>query len=229
MPTIVFLPGYASDMAGAKADAIGTWAARRSQAYVRFDYSGCGRSEGEFAHGTLGKWTADADAAIDAVAPGPIVLVGSSMGGWIALLLALARPAQVLALVGVAPAPDFTRALVDTLTSDERAHLARAGGFERPSPYSDTPTLYTRSFIDEASHHLLLDRPIAYHGPVRLIHGQRDPDVPWQLSLELAQRLASGDVQVALVKDGDHRLSRPCDLALLTATLEALLSRCTAD
>jgi len=229
-PTIVFLPGYASDMEGTKADAVAAWAARRAQAFVRLDYSGCGRSEGAFCDGTLSRWTADAAAAIDACTRGPIVLVGSSMGGWIALLLALARPGQVTALVGVAPAPDFTRwGLVDTLTSDERAHLARAGGFERASAYSDTPTLYTRAFIDDGSHHLLMHRAIDYRGPVRLLHGQHDPDVPWQLSLDLSARLVSADVQVALVKDGDHRLSRPTDLALLTATLEALLSRCSAD
>ncbi len=217
-------------MSGCKADAIGAWAARRAQAYVRLDYSGCGRSEGDFADGTLSAWTADAAAAIDSVTQGPIVLVGSSMGGWIALLLALARPRQVIALVGVAAAPDFTRwGLDDTLTPDERASLAREGEFERDSSYGEAPTVYTRAFIDDGSHHLLMHRAIAYNGAVRLLHGQHDPDVPWQLSLDLAAQLSSADVQVALIKDGDHRLSRPSDLALLTATLEAVLSRCSAD
>ena len=227
-PAIIFLAGYASDMTGAKAEAIAAWAARRGQASLRFDYSGCGLSDGELDAGTISVWTQDALAAIDAAVPGAAMLVGSSMGGWIALLVALARPTQVKAIIGIAPAPDFTQwGIIDTLTPDERAQLAQPGHFERASDYG--PTRFTRALVEDGAQHLLMNTPIDYGGPVRLLHGQRDPDVPWQRSLALAERIASDDVQVTLVKDGDHRLSRPCDLALLTATLEALLSRCSAD
>ena len=227
-PAIVFLPGYASDMSGAKAEAIAAWAGRRGQASLRFDYTGCGRSGGELSAGTISVWTQDALAAIEAAIPGAAMLVGSSMGGWIALLVALARPNQIKGVVGIAPAPDFTQwGLVDTMTRDEHAQIALSGHVERASEYG--PTRFTRTLIEDGAKHLLMDSAIEYYGPVRILHGQRDPDVPWQRSLALAERIASDDVQVSLVKDGDHRLSRPCDLALLTATLEALLSRCSAD
>ena len=218
-PTIVFLPGYASDMRGTKAEALAAWAASRGRACLRFDYRGCGESAGDFAQATIGGWLADAAAAIDAAAPGPVVLVGSSMGGWLGLLLAVARPEQVAAVVGVAAAPDFTHwGVAETLTTAQRGELARTGGFARAG------LTYTRALIDEASRHFLLDRPIAYAGPVRLLHGMADADVPWRIALAIAERLASADVQVTLVKDGEHRLSRPTDLDLLTATLEELLA-----
>lgn len=227
-PAIVFLSGYASDMSGAKAEAIAAWAGRRGQASLRFDYTGCGHSDGELSAGTISVWAQDALAAIDAAVRGAAMLVGSSMGGWIALLVALARPEQIKGVVGIAPAPDFTQwGIVETLTSDERAQLSHSGQFVRQSEYG--PTRFTRALIEDGSRHLLMDRQIGFAGPVRILHGQRDAEVPWQRSLALAQHIASDDVQVSLVKDGDHRLSRPRDLALLTATLEALLSRCSAD
>lgn len=224
-PAVVFLPGYASDMEGAKAEALAAWAAARRRAYLRFDYTGCGRSEGDFATATIGAWLADAAAMIDAAAPGPVVLIGSSMGGWLALLLAVARPAQVTGVLGIAAAPDFTRwGVVETLTVEERSALARTGRFERARDGGD-PARYTRAMIDEAGRHLILDRPIAYTGPVRLLHGQMDAGVPPRIALDIAARLASADVQVTLVKDGEHRLSRPADLALMIATLEGLPAR----
>lgn len=219
-PIVVFLPGYMSDMAGTKAVALDAWAARRGRAFVRFDYSGCGASGGRFEDGTIARWTADALAVIDAVAPGPVVLAGSSMGAWIALRVALARPAQVAAVVTIAGAPDFTHWGL-ALTDADRAALARDGFVERPSLYG-APYRYHAGLIADGAACRVLGGPIAIDCPVRLIHGQADPDVPWRLSLDVAAALRSSAVQVILVKDGDHRLSRDADLALLTATLDRL-------
>ena len=219
-PTVVFLPGYMSDMTGSKAEALDAWAAATGQAYLRLDYSGCGASGGRFDDGSIGRWTADALAVIAAVTKAPPILVGSSMGGWIALRVALARP--VAALVGIAAAPDFTEWGL-ALTDADRASLATRGFVERPSDYGDTPYRYTVALIRDAPTQLVMHDAIALDCPVRLLHGQADPDVPWRLSLDLAGQLRSADVQVTLVKDGDHRLSRPQDLALLVATLDALL------
>lgn len=219
-PTVMFLPGYMSDMAGTKAQALDAWAAARGRACLRFDYSGCGASGGEFDVGTITRWTADA-AAIAARASGRLVLVGSSMGGWVALRLALAMPGRVAALIGIAPAPDFTEWGL-ALDDADHAALARKGRIERPSDYSAEPYVYTRAFIEDGAAAAVLGAPIALDAPVRLLHGQQDAAVPWQLSLTLAERLRSADVQVTLVKDGDHRLSRDSDLALLTALLDRL-------
>jgi pimeloyl-ACP methyl ester carboxylesterase len=159
-----------------------------------------------------------------AVGEGPLLLVGSSMGGWIALLLARAMPGRVAALVGIAAAPDFVDwGLWAGLDEAARERLMREGRIERPSDYGPDPYVYTRALVEDGRVNRVLDGRIAYAGPVRLLHGQRDPDVPWQLGIDIADRLDSSDVQVLLVKDGDHRLSRAQDLALLTATLDALL------
>jgi pimeloyl-ACP methyl ester carboxylesterase len=221
-PTVVFLPGFRSDMNGDKATALASFCARRGQAMLRFDYSGHGASGGQFVDGTIGRWTDDALALIDRLTAGPLVLVGSSMGGWIALLTALARPDRIAALVGIAAAPDFTEALMwEAMTFDERATLMRDGVLRVPSQYGE-PYPITRALIEDGRTRLLLDGPIALDRPVRLLHGQRDPDVPWEMALRIAERIIGDDVQVALVKDGDHRLSRPQDLALLCRTLAAL-------
>jgi pimeloyl-ACP methyl ester carboxylesterase len=216
-PAIVFLPGYASDMTGSKAVALDAWAERTGRAFVRFDYGGCGESGGAFEDQSLDAWLGDALAAIDAIA-GPVVLVGSSMGGWIMLLAALARMDKVAAIVGIAAAPDFTEWGFDA--AQKRA-LIDGGRIEEPSPYG-APLVTTRRFWESGQRQLLLGGAVAIDVPVRLIHGQRDPDVPWQQSLLLAERLRSDDVQVVLVKDGDHRLSRPQDIDLLLATIESL-------
>ena len=166
----------------------------------------------------------DAIAIIDQVAGGSLVLVGSSMGGWIMLLAALARPNRIAGLVGLAPAPDFTEALIwNRLSDEERDRLLGAGRLETPSAYADEPTIITRALIEEGRRHLLLSAPIGIRRPVRLLHGMADPDVPHRLSLELAERLVGNDVRVTLIKNGDHRLSRPDDLALLGDTLEDLI------
>jgi pimeloyl-ACP methyl ester carboxylesterase len=220
----MFLPGFRSDMAGTKATFLDDFCAARDLAYVRFDYSGHGESSGRFEDGTIGCWAEDAIAIIDAAADGPLILVGSSMGGWIMLLAALARPDRIAGLVGVAPAPDFTEALIwHHLRDEERDRLARDGRLQMPSDYSEEPTIITRTLIEEGRRHLLLSAPIGIRRPVRLLHGMADPDVPHRLSLELAERIVSDDVRVVLIKDGDHRLSRAEDLALLGATIEELL------
>ncbi len=216
-PTVIFLPGYASDMTGSKAVALDDWAARTGRAFVRFDYRGCGESPGAFEDFTLEDWRDDALAVIDSVA-GPVVLVGSSMGGWIMLLAALARPGRVAALVGIAAAPDFTEWGFDAA---QRAMLVTDGRIAEPSVYGP-PMITTRGFWEAGQRNLLLGNDIALDMPVRLLHGQCDHDVPWRQSLVLAERLRSADVQVTLVKDGDHRLSRPQDIDLLIATIESL-------
>jgi pimeloyl-ACP methyl ester carboxylesterase len=221
-PTLVFLPGFASDMAGAKAEALAAGCAAASRAMLRFDYSGHGASGGRFADGSIGIWRDDTLAAIERLTAGPLVLVGSSMGGWIALLVALARPARIAGLVGIAAAPDFTEALMwEAMAPPERARLEREGCLDVPSAYGP-PLRITRALIEEGRRHLVMGAPITLACPVRLLHGQRDPEVPWETALRLAERLASTDVQVTLVKDGDHRLSRPADLALLCRVALAL-------
>ena len=213
-PTVVFLPGFRSTMDGEKAAALAAWCARAGQAMLRLDYSGHGRSEGRFADGTIGRWTGDAACLLDRT-EGPVVLVGSSMGGWIALLLALRRPERVAALVGVAAAPDFTERLMwDAMLPHEQAALRRLGTIEVPTPYG-APFPLTWRLIEEARAHLLLDGPVALACPVRLLHGQADAEVPWETAPRLAARLASADVRTILVKDATHRFSRPQDLALL--------------
>ncbi|HYC03020.1 MAG TPA: alpha/beta hydrolase [Azospirillaceae bacterium] len=223
-PGIVFLGGFKSDMTGTKAVALEEFARRSGHAFVRFDYQGHGASSGSFRDGTIGTWSADAIHVLDEVTEGPQILVGSSMGGWMALLAALARPDRVAGLVGIAPAPDFTERLIwDRLDAETRATMLRDGVWIEPSAYDPAGYPITLKLIEEGRNHLLLGRPIPLSCPVRLLHGQRDPDVPWQVSLDLARDLASDDVQVTLVKDGDHRLSRPQDIELLTRTVARLV------
>lgn len=223
-PTVVFLPGFRSDMNGSKALDLAEFCADRGQAMLRLDYSGHGESGGRFEDGTIGRWTADALAVIDQTV-GDIVLVGSSMGGWIALLAALARPGRVVGLVGIAAAPDFTERLMwQAMAPAERAALQRDGVLPVPSQYGDAYPI-TLQLIEEGREHLLLDAPIGLNCPVRLLHGQQDPDVPWELALRTAAAIIGDDVQVTLVKDGDHRLSRPEDLMLLRRILAPLLGQ----
>ena len=222
-PTVVFLPGFRSDMTGDKATALAEFCAARGQALLRFDYSGHGASGGAFTDGTIGLWASDALTAIDRLTAGKLILIGSSMGGWIALLTALRRPERITAVIGIAAAPDFTDKLMwDAMTFEERARLNRDGILRVPSQYGE-PTPVTRALIEDGRRHLLLDNPILLDCPIRLLHGQADPDVPWEMALRIAERATSNDVQILLIKDGDHRLSRPEDLALLQRTLAALL------
>ncbi|CAN5473095.1 alpha/beta hydrolase [soil metagenome] len=218
-PTLVFLPGYMSDMEGGKALALDAWAAAQGRAMLRFDYSGCGLSEGAFEDGTLAIWRDDALLLIDRLTSGPLVLIGSSMGGWLALLIALARPNRIAALVGIAAAPDFTDW---GFTEAQKAEIAANGKLVEPTPYGDQPYVTTHAFWESGQANLLLDVPIAIDCPVRLLQGQGDPDVPWQTALRLADTLRSSDVQTLLIKDGDHRLSRDTDIARLIAMVASL-------
>jgi pimeloyl-ACP methyl ester carboxylesterase len=223
-PTVVFLPGFRSDMTGDKATALAAFCAARGQAMLRFDYSGHGASGGQFVDGTIGVWAQDALTVLDQVTEGKVILVGSSMGGWIALLTALRRPERISAIVGVAAAPDFTEKLMwDAMTFEERARIMRDGILHIPSQYGE-PTPVTRALIEDGRTHLLLGNPILLDCRVRLLHGQADPDVPWELAVRTAERLTSRDVEIILIKDGDHRLSRPRDLAVLRRTVAVLLA-----
>ncbi|SJZ81846.1 hypothetical protein SAMN02745126_02412 [Enhydrobacter aerosaccus] len=222
-PTVVFLGGFRSDMTGTKAMALEAWARKAGQAYLRFDYLGHGQSSGRFEDGTIGRWLEDSLAAIDQLTTGKLVLVGSSMGGWLSLLAAQARRERMAGLVLIAAAPDFTeRMLLKGLSPEERARLERDGRLERPSQYSPEPSVFTWKLIEEGRRHLLLDKPLALPCPVRLLHGQSDPDVPWEYSLQIAQHLEAPEVITTFIKGGDHRLSTPADLARLVATVEEL-------
>ena len=217
-PALVFLPGYMSDMAGGKATALFAEAEARGRACLLLDYSGCGLSDGDFADGTLSRWRDEVLALIDNYLAGPVLLAGSSMGGWLMLLvaekLAASGEGRLAGLVGIAPAPDFTRW---GYTAEERDALAAGVIHYAPNPYGPEPTPTHPGFFADAEGHLRLAGAIALDCPVRLVHGQRDADVPWETSLRLAAALRSDDVQVCLVKDGDHRLSRTGDIALITA------------
>jgi pimeloyl-ACP methyl ester carboxylesterase len=222
-PTVVFLPGFKSDMAGSKATHLRDLCAARGQAMLRLDYSGHGESGGAFEAGSIGTWAADALAVIDALAPGPLLLVGSSMGGWIGLLLGRAMGDRLVGLVGIAAAPDFTESLIWAgLTTAQRTAVTGQGHIDIPSDYG-APYRITRHLIEDGRRHLLLDAPIPIACPVHLLQGQRDDDVPWHTALIIAEKLVSTAVQVTLLKDGDHRLSRPSDLALLGRTVASLL------
>ncbi|MFN4090372.1 MAG: alpha/beta hydrolase [Alphaproteobacteria bacterium] len=222
MPGVVFLGGFKSDMQGGKALRLEAFCRERGRQFTRFDYRGHGESSGRFEDGTIGLWLSDALAVLDEVATGPQILVGSSMGGWIALLAARSRRERVVGLVGVAPAPDFVVRMERDLTPEQRDMLAREGRFDRPSSYSDDPYPITRTLIEEGRRHLLLDGPIDLTIPVRILHGLRDDAVPWQLSLTLCEKLASTDVRIVFVKDGDHRLSDDDELDLLCASVDEL-------
>lgn len=225
-PVVVFCSGFGSDMRGTKAQRLWEFCASRGQAMLRFDYAGHGDSQGRFEEGCITDWTADAahilkTAAVDR----DLLLVGSSMGGWIALLLARALKSRLHALLLIAPAPDFTELLIrPALSPAQQAELDANGVFHQPSAYGP-PTPITAKLLEDGRDNLLLTGPIPITCPVILLHGMRDADVPWQQSLTLAERLTSEAVRLTFLKDGDHRLSRESDLILLTRSLEALLSQ----
>ena len=226
-PGLLWLGGYKSDMKGTKAQALADWAARQGRSCVRFDYSGHGESGGAFADGTIGRWLAEALAVFEACCRGPQVVIGSSMGGWLALLLVRALrgrkgpAANLVGLVLVAPAVDFTEELMwKRFTPEIKRELAEKGVWARPSQYSPEPYLVTRQLIEEGRNHLLLGAMIETGCPVRILQGVRDPDVPWQHAKALVARFACDDVVLTLIKDGDHRLSRPEDIERLIRAVE---------
>jgi len=229
-PGLLWFGGFNSDMRGTKAQALAAWARQHGRACVRFDYSGHGESGGDFIDGTIGRWLEDALAVFDAFCRGPQVLIGSSMGAWIALLVIreLRRrgrtdtpdAASAAGLVLIAPAVDFTEVLMwRRLPADARRAITEQGVWSRPSQYSDQPYRITRSLIEEGRDHLLLNGMIETGCPVRILQGVEDPDVPWDHAVELVSRLAQDDVVLTLVKDGDHRLSRPEDIERLIAAV----------
>ncbi|OJW68187.1 MAG: alpha/beta hydrolase [Sphingomonadales bacterium 63-6] len=223
-PVLVFLPGYMSDMAGSKATALFDWALAEGRACLLLDYSGCGESEGNFADGTLTRWRDEVISLVNSETEGPVILVGSSMGGWLMLLCALEMGElemgeRLAGLVGIAAAPDFTQWGYDP---DQKALFAAGQTVLEDNPYGPEPTPTHALFWRDGQARLLLEASIPLDCPVRLLHGQADADVPWSISLQLAECLRSDDVQVVLVKDGDHRLSRAADIALMLQTVDAL-------
>ena len=218
-PAVVFLPGYRSDMAGGKATALHEWAEAQGRACLLFDYSGCGESAGDFAEGTLARWQEEAAALIASHVAGPVVLVGSSMGGWLAVLLGRSLAARLAGLVGIAAAPDFTEW---GYSDADKVRLTAGETVFADNPYGPEPTPTHPGFWADGQARLVLSGEIAIDCPVRLLHGQDDGDVPPEISLRLARSLRSQDVQVTLIKGGDHRLSREGDIALLLRTVAAL-------
>jgi pimeloyl-ACP methyl ester carboxylesterase len=215
-PGVIFLGGYASDMSGTKASFLAESCAKAGFSYLRFDYRGTGQSSGDFKQATLGDWLEDTCAVFDQLTKGNQIVIGSSMGGWLAFMLALQRPERARALIGIAAAPDFTEALVrKTLTPDQEAKLEAEGFIVDPTAPPDFPVIITKKFMDEARQHLLLNQPININCPVHLLQGKADHDVPWQYALAIMEKLSSENKSLIFVDDGDHRLSRPQDLDLL--------------
>ena len=223
-PIVVFLPGFKSNMDGTKALALDGWARRQGQAMLRLDYAGHGRSGGKHIDGTISSWTEDALAVIDEVTDGPLVLVGSSMGGWIMTLIARARPQRIAGLVGLAAAPDFTQELLpNELSEAQWQALARDGAIDVASDYDDEPVTITSRLVEDGRENLVLGSPTPIDAPVRLLHGMADRDVPWAMSQRLGDALTGDDVRLTLIKSGDHRLSRPQDLDQITPWCYAIV------
>jgi pimeloyl-ACP methyl ester carboxylesterase len=227
-PGLLWLGGFKSDMRGTKAEALDAWARDHGRAMVRFDYSGHGESGGDFVDGTIGRWIEECVAVFDACCRGPQVVIGSSMGGWLALLLSQTingRPkttslAWIAGMVLIAPAVDFTEELMwKRFSPDIRREIEEKGAWSRPSPYSEEPYVITRGLIEDGRRHLLLGGMIETGCPVRILQGVQDPDVPWQHAVELVSRFARDDVVLTMIKDGDHRLSRPEDIDRLIAAV----------
>ncbi|MDP1739001.1 MAG: alpha/beta hydrolase [Caulobacter sp.] len=223
-PTVVWLGGFMSDMAGTKAQALADWALAEGRAFLRFDYLGHGESSGDFRAGTITRWRADAIAAIEALTEGPLVLVGSSMGGWISCLVAAEIPQRLHAMVLIAPAADFTEALMKPgLPPEALAAIARDGEWIRPSLYEPTGYPITKGLLEDGARWTILGSPVPVDAPVRILQGREDPDVPWLHALELANAIKGEDVVFTLIKDGDHRLSRPQDIERLLAAVEEVV------
>lgn len=225
-PAVIWLGGFRSDMRATKAEALDRWAETAGRRFVRFDYSGHGESDGRFEDGTIGRWLEDALAVIEGLGGPRPVLVGSSMGGWIALLAATRLAVPPSGLVLIAPAPDFTEALMwPSLPEEGRAAIERDGIWHAPSAYSPEPTPLTRALFEDGRTHTLLDAPIPLRCPVHILQGMEDPDVPWRHALRLVERLPERNVVLSLIREGDHRLSREADLARLTAAVEGIVPR----
>jgi len=223
-PTVVWLGGFHSEMTGTKGEALADWAAEQSRSFLRFDYFGHGQSEGRFEDGTISRWRGDALAVIDRLTEGPLALVGSSMGGWLACLATLARPERIAGMVLIAPAADFTQALLaPSLPAEALEAIARDGQWTRPSEFDGGGYAVTRALLDDGARWTILPGPVAIDVPVRILQGARDPDVPWEYALALARALKTPDIVFTLIGDGDHRLSRPRDIRRLIGAVEELV------
>lgn len=230
LPGLIFLGGFKSDMTGVKA----TWLQARSgtqgRAFIRFDYRGHGQSSGQFEDGCIGDWADDAAEVLKRLTTGPQILIGSSMGGWIALLLARRHPARIAGLIGIAAAPDFTEdGIAATLTDDQKHRMQTEGKIAVPSQYSEQPYVLTRHLVEEGRNHLVLRSPLTLHCPVRLLHGTADPDVDHAVSLRLLEHLDGPDTRLTLVKGADHRFSDHRALDILGRTIEELTQTIAAS
>ncbi len=230
LPTIIFLPGFFSNMEGTKATFFEAQCRKRGQAYVRFDYRGHGASDGRFEDGTITDWLNDALLVIGRIAKKPVLVVGSSMGGWLALLAALMRPNKIRGLVGIASSPDFTKSIYEERLNDEqRAMIDRQGYILSPSEYREEPVKITKRLLESGNEHLLLNRDsLDLDIPVCLVHGEMDADVPWQKSQELYDKIGEGHSELILIPDGDHRLSHPQHLELLDECIQKVISKMRA-
>lgn len=223
-PGVIFMGGFRSDMTGSKAMALESWCRARGQRFLRFDYTGHGQSSGQFRDGTIGGWAQDALDMLDQRGAGRNVIVGSSMGAWVALLVMQQRRERVAGFVGVASAPDFTERLIwQNLQPEQKKDLMEKGVFYAPSCYGEEPYPIMRMLIEESRHHLLLHKAIDLPVPVRLLHGTHDRDVPWHMSVTLLESLKTDDASLRLIKGGDHRLSNPAQLEMLCKAVEELL------
>jgi len=223
LPTVMFCGGYKSDMMGTKASYFEKQCQSRGQAYLRFDYSGHGMSEGEFCNGVIGAWFADALDIFDALINGPVIVIGSSMGGWIALLLAQARAKYIKGLIGVAAAPDFTLRLYEKEFNDEQRKIIDAkGNLEIPNEYSDEPYIFTPALFDDGKKNLVLDRDRTHDYPIALFHGLKDVTVARDVPLAIEARYSGGPFDITFIDDGDHSLSRPQDLQMIEAEIVAM-------
>ena len=218
-PTVVFLGGFRSDMAGTKALFLENLAKEEGFNYLRLDYGGHGESGGKFEDGSIKSWAADALHIINEVTNGPLIIIGSSMGGWISYVIAEQIPDRVQALIGIAPAPDFTDEFLDHMSTEQENQYHSDGYFTAPNEYSDEPYIFTRTLIEDSRECFLLGRGIAYDGPVRILQGKLDNSVPWKKAQRIKDALSSNDVEITYIKDGDHSLSAPDNLSLLKATL----------
>jgi pimeloyl-ACP methyl ester carboxylesterase len=221
-PGVIFCGGFMSDMTGTKALALEEACQKSGRSYTRFDYRGHGQSGAAFESGTIGLWAGDAQAVMDKVTQGLQIIVGSSMGGWIMLLLARARPDRIAGLIGIAPAPDFVLRMWDQFSDEIKATLKRDGVYYAPSEYSEKPYAITLQLIEDGRQHLVLQEPLSVDYPVRILHGMADPDVPWRQSLTIVERLQGDDIVVTFSKNGNHRLSEPDDIARLIDAVETL-------
>ncbi len=221
LPGLIWLGGFRSDMMGSKASMVAGYAERFGQDYLRFDYSGHGESGGKFRDGTISSWTEDASLVLEQLTSGPQILIGSSMGGWISMLLALKHPGRIAGMVLIAPAPDFTEDLMWAgMDQAARKEIITKGFAETPSDYSDEPDIITHALIEDGRRNLVLDKKIGFNGPVRILQGMKDQDVPWQHAIKAVDCFESSDIVVSLIKSGDHRLSTVEDLKRLTDTIE---------